>query len=144
MSRKHHTTSFVTIGREKSMNFLARKGTMKPQATWQFPSWYDTIKCHGIITNFSPIITLLYQVRKKRIELLQHPVVWSYLYRKWNHLGFWFFLIGVLIYGSFLCSLSIIVLSINDPQSEICKYWLLEIGIEYRGTSSNLAGLYFL
>lgn len=61
------------------------------------------------------------QVSNKRIELFQHPVVWRYLYKKWNTFGFWFYIFQLIMFGAFLAFLSFFVLSVNDPQSEHCK-----------------------
>ena len=57
----------------------------------------------------------------ERIELLQHPVVWRYLFMKWNSLGFWFYFFKLFMYGVFLICLSLFVLVVNDPLSSACE-----------------------
>ena len=61
------------------------------------------------------------QVDCEETELLQHPVVRSYLHLKWNALGFHFYFFNLFMYALFLLCLSVFSLVVNNPLGDICK-----------------------
>ena len=61
------------------------------------------------------------QVEHNRIELLEHPVIGSFLHMKWNRIGFWYYIFTLVLFVSFLASLSLFSLIVNRPSSAICK-----------------------
>ena len=61
------------------------------------------------------------QVDNQRTELLQTPVVSSYLYAIRKNLAFWVYLVYYLVfYGAFLVSLYLFTLTAYNPLAEIC------------------------
>lgn len=66
------------------------------------------------------------QVRKKRLNLLNHPVVGSLLHQKWNAFGIWVYLLNLFMYIVFLSFLTAFALEVPNPQADICKYTPLE------------------
>ena len=92
---------------------------------------HDSIRCVDFIgcvcTNHFSVCVLFFeyklhvQVKYKRTELLQHPVIGSYLHLKWNRIGFWYYFFTLVLYGIFLVSLSLFSLLVNRPRDNICK-----------------------
>lgn len=47
---------------------------------------------------------MFFQVRHKRLELLKHPLVASFIHHKWNLFGRWFYYPNIFLY-TFLMSM---------------------------------------
>ncbi len=71
--------------------------------------------------------TLITQVEHKRLELLQHPVVFNELKSKWYGLGLFLYLIQLLAYLIFIIPLSILVLTVRQPTDPICSKYVATI-----------------
>ena len=61
------------------------------------------------------------QVENKRLELLQHPVVFDVLKSRWHGLGFLLYLSQLLAYLTFIIPLSVLVLTVKQPAEPICS-----------------------
>lgn len=70
-----------------------------------------------------------FQFHRECHELLQHPVVRSFLFWEWTSFGFWIYLVTMSIYGLFLLFLTLFSVMVNNPLSEVCK--CCSIYIEY-------------
>merc|ERR1712176_72951 len=58
-------------------------------------------------------------VKAKRIELLDHPLVQSLIYNKWECYGKWFYYFNLTVYLIYLISLTIFALNQKAPFSKI-------------------------
>ena len=67
------------------------------------------------------IFIIKLQVKYKRVEILQHPVVGSFLLQKWKKFGFYYYLFTMLTYGLFLFLLTAFSMIANNPLGDVCK-----------------------
>jgi hypothetical protein len=61
------------------------------------------------------------QVKNRNTVLLEHPVVRSYIYEKWKSQGIGFYFLDFMFYIIFLGFLSLFVVVVNHPLSDVCK-----------------------
>ena len=52
-------------------------------------------------------------------------MVGSFLYKKWNYLGFWFYFVILSLYLLYLLLLSFFAVTVNHPLSVICEFTMM-------------------
>lgn len=75
-----------------------------------------------------PYLCVIFQIRYKRLELLQHPLVESFLFHKFWVVTFPLFLVYLMLYIIFLFVFMYFVHSLPrpGPDSETCKIFTIE------------------
>ena len=77
------------------------------------------------------MVFIVLQVEYKRTEILQHPVIRSFLLQKWKKFGFYYYLFTMLTYGLFLFLLTAFSMISNNPLGDVCKCAILMCDSSY-------------
>ena len=80
---------------------------------------------YSIVMLYEVFVNQCSQVRHKREELLNHPVVYSLIHYKWRYYGFLSYVLNLCFFALFLALLTAFALVVPNPQTMQCRCYVL-------------------